>query len=124
MLIADAVICVTHLLYCDLPVLMRQWNELASDVFLRRGALIGIDVRVVAAKNRMIRTVQSLKSQDVRAGPVKCEEHVDARSEMFLEFRDGRSSVVVIPIRNNVSLIDPSECIDDFGMNSSIVIAG
>jgi hypothetical protein len=49
MLVADSVILVPNLDDRDFPILVGQRNQLAASVFLWSSALIGIDMRVVAA---------------------------------------------------------------------------
>ena len=124
MLVADPVIGVPDLFDSDLPILMRQRDQLASRMFLRRSTLIGINVRIIAAQNGVVRTIQSLQSKHVSAGPVEGEENIDAGSEMLFKFRHRGARVIVVAISAHVPLVGAHNGIENFRMNSSIVVAG
>ena len=124
MLIADAVIRMPHRVERRFAVLMRQRNQFASRIFFRRAAFVGIDVRVIAAQNSLMRTAQRLQSKHIAARSVERKVNVNARSEMLFEFRDCRSRVVVIAIGNHVALVGAGNRIENFWMHSGIVVAG
>ena len=86
MLVADPVIGVPHRVERDLPILVRQRNQLASRMLFRRAAFVGIDVRVIAAQHRVIRPVQSLQSKHVCARSVEGEKNVDPLAECSSNF--------------------------------------
>ena len=103
---------------------MRQRNQLASRMLFRRAAFVGIDVRVVAAQHGMVRPVQRLQAEHVRAGPVESEENVDPRAEMLFEFRDRRARVGIVAVSNHVSLIGARDRFQNLRMHPGIVVAG
>ncbi len=124
MLVADPVIGVPHRVERDLAILMRQRDQLASRMFFRRAALVGIDVRVLAAQHRVVRPVQSLQSEHVRAGSVEGKKDVDPRAEVFFEFRDGRAGEGIVAVSDHVSLVGARDRFQNFRMHSGIVVAG
>ena len=124
MLVADAVIGVAHGVERDLAVLMRQRNQLASRMLLRSAAFVGIDVRVVAAQHRVVRPVQRLQAQHVRAGSVEGEEDINPRTEVLFELRDRRTRVRIVAVSDDVSLVGACDRLQHLGMHSGIVVAG
>jgi hypothetical protein len=124
MLIADAVIRMPHCIERDFPVLMRQRNQLATQMLLGRGAFVGIYVRIVAAQHRLIGPRQRLQAQHIRPGAVESKKNFNPRPEMFFKLCHGRARVPVVAISNHVAFIDPCKGLQNFRMNSRVVIAG
>ena len=124
MLVADPVIGVPHRVERDLAILMRQRNQLASRMLFRRATFVRINVRVLAAQNSMVRAVQRLQTEYVRASPVESKEHVDPGAKMFLKFRDSRTRVRVVAIGHHVSLVGARDRLQNFRMHPGIIVAG
>ena len=124
MLVADPVIGVPHRVERDLSILMRQRDQLASRMLLRRTALVGINVRVLAAQHRMVRPVDRLQAENIRASAVERKEDFDPRAKVLLEFRDRRTRVVVVAVRHHVTLVGACDRLKHLRMHSGIVIAG
>ena len=76
-LIANTVIGVAHVMQCDFAVVMRQRDQLATRMLFRRAAFVGINVRILAAEHGVVRTSQRLKSENIGAGSVECEENIN-----------------------------------------------
>src|SRR5437763_623691 len=93
-------------------------------MFFRRAAFVGVNVRIVAAQDSMIRPVQRLQSEHIRPSSVERKEHIDTRPKMLLEFRHRRARVVVIAVGNYVSAVDPCHGLQNFGMHSGIIVTG
>ena len=93
-------------------------------MFFGRAAFVRINVRILAAQHRVIRPVQRLQAEHVRAGPVEGEENVDARPEMLFEFRQRRPRVTVVAVSHHVPLIGPRNRLRDFRMHPGIIVAG
>ena len=72
----------------------------------------------------MVGAVQRLQAEHIGSSSVKGEEDFDAGSKMFFEFCDGRARVGVVTVRDDVALICTGERFENFGMDSSIVVAG
>ncbi len=124
MLVADPMVGVPHGIKGDLALLMRQWDELTPGMFFRGAALVAIDVGVVAAQHGMVRPVQRLQAQHIRARTVEGEEHVDPRPEMLFEFRQGRAGVWIVAVSHHVPLIGARNRLQNFRMHPGIVVAG
>jgi hypothetical protein len=124
MLVADAVIGVAHEVQRDFAGLVRQGNQLASGVLLRRSAFVGVDVGVIAAKDGVIRASQSLQAEYVRAGAVEGEEDINAGAEVLFEFGQSGTRVAVVPLSDRMALIDACDRIDYLRVHSGIVVAG
>ena len=124
MLIADPVISVAHLIDGDLSILVRKRNQLASRMLLRGRAFVGVDMRVIAAQNRVVGTIQRLQPKYVGSGPVEGKKHIDARAKVFLEFRDGGAGVIIVAVSADVPLVGARNRVENLGMDSSIVVAG
>ena len=124
MLVANPVIGMPNLLYGDFPLLMRQWNQLASRVLLRSPTFIRVDVGIITAQNSVVRPVQCLQAEHVGSGSIEGKEHVDAGPEMLFEFRDGRTRVIVVAISPHVSPVGAHNRLKNLRMHTGIVIAG
>src|SRR5258708_39557725 len=93
-------------------------------MFFRCATFVGVNMRVVAAKNRMIWAIQSLQAEDVGTGSVEGEEDIDIGTEVLLEFLDGGASVRVITVGDHMSLVRTGYRFENFGMNAGIIVAG
>src|SRR5271163_2813561 len=98
MLVADTVIGVADGVKRDLAVLLRQGNQFAARVLLRRSALVRVDVSIVTANHGMERPGKRLQAQDVSPGPVKGEKNCDVRAEMLFKFPDSRTGVGIVAV--------------------------
>src|SRR5690242_15024169 len=105
MLVADAVIGMADLFDRKLAVPGRYWDELAAGKFLRRPALVGVNVGSFAADHRMISVGQRFEAKAIRRGAVEHHEHFYIRAEMLLELANGRLSVWVIPVSDGVAVV-------------------
>ena len=123
-LIADTVVGVAHSVERDFSILVRQRDQFAARVLLRRAALVGIDMGVIAAKHCVKRPVQCLQAQHVGAGAVEGKEHVNAGAEMLLKLRDRRAGVRIVSIGHYVALVGAGNRLEDLRMHSGIVVAG
>ena len=124
MLVADSVVGVPHRVQRDLAVVMRQGNQLAPRMLFRRAAFVRINVGVLAAQHRVIRPVQSLQCENVRARTVEGEENINSRPEMLFEFRQCRARVRVVAVSHHVPLISPRNRLQNFRMHPGIIVAG
>ena len=77
--VANAVVGVADGFQGDLSVLLRQRNQLAAGMFFRRAAFVGINVRIVAAQDRLKGPGEGLQAQDIRAGSVEGEKNCNIR---------------------------------------------
>jgi hypothetical protein len=93
-------------------------------MLLRSAAFVRIDVRVLAAQHGVIRPVQRLQAENVRARTVERKEHIDPRAKVFFKFRDGRTCVGIVSVRHYVSLVGASDRFQDLWMYSGIIVAG
>jgi hypothetical protein len=123
-LIANAVIGVADVIQRDFAVVMRQRNEFAARMLFRRAAFVGINVGILAAEHRVVRSSQRLKPEDIGAGSVEGEENVNIRAEMFVKFLDSRTGIGVVAISHDVALVYPGKGLKDFRVHSGIVVAG
>ena len=93
-------------------------------MFFRRAAFVRINVREFAAQHRMVRAVQRLQAQHVRARAVEGKKYGDLRTEMFFKFRDGRASEGIVAVSNYVPLVGARDRFQNLRMHSSIIVAG
>jgi hypothetical protein len=124
MLVANPVIGMPHRVERDLPILMRQRDQLASRMFFRRAAFVGIDMRILAAQHRVIWPVQSLQPEHIRTRSVERKKNVDPLAEVFFEFCNRRTRVGIVAVRHNVTLVGPGNRLQNLRMHPGIVVAG
>ena len=124
MFIADAMVGVANGLQRDLAVLLRQRNQFAAGMLLRRAAFVGVDVGVVAAQDRVEGASQSLQPENIRAGAVESEKNCNVRAEMFFELLDRRTCVRIGSVGHYVALVCPCNRRENLGMHAGIVVAG
>jgi len=72
----------------------------------------------------MIRTIQRLQSQHIRAGAVEGEENFDVAAEVLLKFRSRHPRIRIISVRDHVPFIRARNGIENFAVHSGVVVAG
>ena len=103
---------------------MRQRDQLASRMFFRRPAFVGINMRIIAAQHCVIRPVQRLQPEHVCAGSVEREKHVDVRSRNVLQIS---RRPIACTGRRRMPRRAPGwrgHRFEHLGMHSGIVVAG
>jgi len=99
-------------------------DQLAAGEFLRRAALIGVDVGGLGADDGVVGLGESFEAEHVGGGAVEDEEDVDAVAEMFLKFLGGRLRMRVVAIADHVAVVDGGEGTENVGMDPCIIVAG
>src|ERR1700722_17402550 len=124
MFIADAMVGMAHGLQRDLAVPLRQRNQSAAGMLLRRAAFVGIDVGVGAAQYRVEGASQGLQPENIRAGAVERKKNGNVRAEMFFELLDRRRCVGIGSVGHHVTLVSPCNRRENLGVHTGIVVAG
>ena len=124
MRVIDAVVRLTDGFNRKLAVGHCDRKELASGKFLGRSAFVGVNVRGFTADDRVIGAGQRFQAQAIGRCAVKDKEHLDVRTEVPFEFLHCRSGVRIVSIADCVAAIGFRHGLQNFRMNSSIVVAG
>ena len=124
MLVADAVIGMANGIERDLSVLMGQRNQFAAGESFGSPALVGIDVREVAAQDRVVGASERLQAQHVRSRAVKGEKYLDAGAEMLLQLCLRRGGVRIGAVAYHVPVVHLRDGCQNFRVDSGVVVAG
>ena len=103
--IAYAVVGVTDGIERDLAILVRKRKQLASRVFFRGAALIGVDMGIIAAQDGVKWASEGLQAQNVRAGAVEGEENCNVLAEVFFKFLDRGFGIRIGAVGHYVAMI-------------------
>ena len=124
MLIVNAMIGMTDSFDRKFAVGDGNGNEFAAGEFLRRAALVRVDVRGFATNYGVISISQRLEAQAIGGSAVENEEDFNVRPEMLLEFLHHGFGVGIVAISHGMTLISFGDGFQDFGMNSGIIVTG
>jgi hypothetical protein len=65
-----------------------------------------------------------LQAQNIGAGSVEGEKNGDVGAEVLLELSYGGTRIKIIAISDDMALIGAGYCLNNFGVNAGIVVAG
>ena len=72
----------------------------------------------------MIGLSERLQAEHVGGRAIENEEYIDVRTEVLSEFADRGFRARVVPISDDVALVDSTNSFEDVGMNAGVVVAG
>src|ERR1700752_232359 len=98
-------------------------DEFAAGKLLRRATFINVHVRASGEENRLIGFGARLQTENIRAGATKDKIDSYVSAKVFLKQLRRASRERVVAIGNNVSIVCGFDRLDDFRMNTRIVVA-
>ena len=122
--VADAMVGVAYGFDGKFALPRGNGNQLAAGEFFGRAAFVGINVGSFAADYRVIRVGQCLQAETVGGGAVENNKDANVLAKVLLEFANRGIRVRIVSVAHGVALIGSGNRLQDFGMNSGVVVAG